>query len=161
MIIAFFVQLITLSYSQSCASSSQMDFTFYFVSGTDDWLVSPYHPSGTWAPIVINPGVWISMPDAPSIWDSSGCACIEIMTITRSFFLPIVPSQVNLYVIVDDYGTATVNGKGSCSMIFNINTLCDMTSSVLLGLNELKIVVTNSGGPGGLSYKLEAYLKVA
>ncbi|OMJ66067.1 hypothetical protein SteCoe_37220 [Stentor coeruleus] len=151
--------LITLSYSQSCPSPSHVDFTSYVVSGTNDWLVSPYYPSGTWAPITGNTGGWVSMPDAPFIWDSSACICT--ITITRSFFLPVLPSKVSLYVIVDDYVTATVNGGSSCYVPYNKKTLCDMTSSAVKGLNQLKLDATNTGGPAGLAYKLEAYSKLA
>ncbi|OMJ66068.1 hypothetical protein SteCoe_37221 [Stentor coeruleus] len=159
MISVFLVQLITLPYSESCFSPNQIDFTSYVVSSTYDWLVSPYYPSGTWAPITGNTGGWVSMPDAPFIWDSSGCVCT--ITITKSFFLPVLPSKVNLYIIVDDYVTATVNGGSSCYVTWNKKTLCDMTSSAVKGLNQLKLDATNIIGPGGLAYKLEAYLKLA
>lgn len=150
--------LILLSYSESCNTPNKVDFTLYVVSSTYDWLVSDNYPYGTWAPITGNIGGWVSMPDAPFIWDKSGCVCT--ITITKSFYLIIMPSKVNLYVIVDDVATATINGKNSCSVTWNNIKLCDMTSAVKVGLNEIKIVATNYIGPAGLAYKLEVKSKL-
>ncbi|OMJ77417.1 hypothetical protein SteCoe_23019 [Stentor coeruleus] len=158
MISVFLVLLITLFYSQSCFSPTQIDFTSYVTSGTYDWLVSDNYPYGTWASLTSNTEGLISIPEAPFIWDSSDCVCT--ITITRPFFLPVIPSKVDLYILVDDYAIVNINGKCSYYVPGGITVLFDMTSYAQLGLNELKIVATNLYGPGGLAYKLIAFSKL-
>lgn len=68
-------------------------------------------------------------------------------------------SEVYLYLVGDDYVTATVNNQNACYATWNVFLKCDMTSATKTGLNELKIEVENYGGPGFITYRLEVMIR--
>ncbi|OMJ77415.1 hypothetical protein SteCoe_23017 [Stentor coeruleus] len=160
MITALLVFYFALAYSQECIDNNEIDFTFYCRSGSDDWIVSVNYPNGIWATAMSNPSIyWIAIPGSDYIWQNLDCSYCSI-TVTKSFFLIAPATNVYLYFVCDDRAKATINNLNLCEVTYGLMSTCDMTSATKVGLNELKIVAENDGGPGGLTYKLEVKIKL-
>ncbi|OMJ77416.1 hypothetical protein SteCoe_23018 [Stentor coeruleus] len=160
MIAALLFFYLPLAYSQECFDINEVDFTFYCRSGSDDWIVSSDYPNGLWATVISNPNlVWAVIPESDFIWKNPTYGACNI-TVTKSFFLIASATSVNLYLVCDDYATATINDLNSCKATYGSVSICDMTSAIKTGLNELKIEAQNTGGNGGLSYKLEVNIRL-
>lgn len=134
----------------------KFDFTFYCANGSDDWIVSPNYPNGTPATIKAN---YDGIPGSQLIWDNFACKYCQI-TVIKSSFLIATASEAIFYMTSDDDATATINNQKSCSTIYGVHKTCSMTEATKTGLNKLKIVVKNYGGPGVLGYMLEVKITI-
>lgn len=104
------------------------------------------------------------IPGAVFVWESNSNSlgtCSFLQTFAVPIWLLSRITKVTLWIVVDDYYTVTLNGKPIGSGPYFVVGTIDISTSWLVGAdsttyreNRLVMDVGNTGGFGGLQYKL-------
>jgi hypothetical protein len=133
-----------------------IELLYSLVSDNYTQVVSVNVPNGGPAFEVLPDPSWTSISGSNWIWDGNNQDAITV-TFTKLFYLYCQVTAISLTASVDNFFYTQFNGQDpGCNAGDYIKTInCTITSYSVQGLNTLSFIVTNTGGPGGLLYRLD------